>query len=171
MPLEAVSVTIAGAPFQVMERYEEGHELTAGEASALNQTLRENVRNNLAKKEGLTQADVDAYAAEYEFGVRTPGAGRTADPIMTEYMRLARVKIKEALKAKGKSADAEAINEAAKKMISTPHGEAIMALAKQRVEEAKSIASDVLGDIVNDIPEKAPAAAETAPPSEPQQAA
>lgn len=155
MSLEAVQLTIGGQTFNVMERYEEGHEITAGEASALNQVLRENIRNNLAKKEGLTQDQVDQYANEYQFGVRTPGAGRTADPVMTEYMRLARAKIKEALKAKGKTADADAINEAAKKMVSTPHGEQLMNLAKQRVEEAKSIASDVLGDIVNDIPEKA----------------
>lgn len=166
MSLEAVNVTIAGNQFTVMERYEEGHELTAGEASALNQTLRENVRNNLAKKENLTQADVDEYANEYQFGVRTPGTGRTSDPVMTEFMRLARAKIKDSLKAKGKTADADAINEAAKKLATMPQGEALMQLARQRVEEAKSIASDVLGDIVNDIPEKA-AVSENAPTEAP----
>lgn len=151
---EAVALTIGGNQFTVYSRYEEGHELTAGEASALNQTLRENVRNNLAKKEGLTQADVDAYASEYQFGVRTPGAGRTADPVMAEFMRLAKAKIREALKAKGKTADADAITAAAQSLATKPQGEAIMALAKQRVAEAQSVAADVLGDIVNDLPEK-----------------
>src|SRR6266446_4903096 len=64
-------ITIAAQTFNVPLRYEEGHELSAGEASALNQTYHENIRNNLAKKakEGtLTQADVDAYASEYQFG-------------------------------------------------------------------------------------------------------
>jgi hypothetical protein len=43
-------ITIAGQSFNVPIRYEEGHELTSGEASALNQTYHENIRNNLAKK-------------------------------------------------------------------------------------------------------------------------
>jgi len=159
--MERVELTIGGNVFTVMERYEEGHELTAGEASALNQTMRENVRNNLAKKEGLDQGYVDQYATEYQFGVRTPGTGRTTDPVITEFMRLARQKIKEALKANHKTADAEAINTAAKSMIGTPRGEPLMALAKQRVEEAKSVAAESLADLVAGIPEKqaeAPAA-------------
>ena len=155
MSLERVELTINSYPFTVMERYEEGHEITAGEASALNQTMRENIRNNLAKKEGLTQEQVDAYATEYQFGVRTPGTGRTTDPVISEFMRLARQKIKDALKAAGKSADAEAINAAAKSMIGHPKGEPLMALAKQRVEEAKSVAAESLADLVAGIPEKA----------------
>lgn len=155
MSLERVELTINSYPFTVMERYEEGHEITAGEASALNQTMRENIRNNLAKKEGLTQEQVDAYATEYQFGVRTPGTGRTTDPVISEFMRLARQKIKDALKAAGKSADAEAINTAAKSMIGTPRGEPLMALARQRVEEAKSVAAESLADLVAGIPEKA----------------
>lgn len=161
--MERVELTIGGSAFTVMERYEEGHELTAGEASALNQTLRENVRNNLAKKEGLDQAGVDAYANEYQFGVRTPGVGRTTDPVISEFMRLARAKIKDALKTAGKSADSEAINIAAKSMIGAPRGEPLMALAKQRVEEAKSVAAESLADLVAGIPEKAPAAAAPTP--------
>lgn len=160
MSLERVELSIAGSAFTVMERYEEGHELTAGEASALNQTLRENVRNNLAKKEGLTQEQVDAYATEYQFGVRTTGAGRTSDPVMAEYMRLAKDKIKQMLKAKGKKAEADAITLAAKNMLNTEHGKPIWALAQQRVQEQQSLAADALDDIVAGIPEKAPEAAE-----------
>lgn len=158
MSLERVELTIGGNAFTVMERYEEGHELTAGEASALNQTLRENVRNNLSKKENLSQEDVDAYAAEYQFGVRTPGAGRTSDPVMAEYMRLAKDKIKQMLKAKGKKADADKITEAAKNMLNTEHGKPIWALAQQRVQEQQSLAADALDDIVAGIPEKVEAA-------------
>lgn len=167
MSLERVELSIAGNAFTVMERYEEGHELTAGEASALNQTLRENVRNNLSKKTPLTQDDVDKYATEYNFGVRTPGAGRTSDPVMAEYMRLAKDKIKQMLKAKGKKAEADAITLAAKNMLSTEHGKPIWALAQQRVAEQQSLAADALDDIVAGIPE-APAKAEAAPEAQPQ---
>lgn len=161
MSLERQELTINGQTFTVMERYEEGHEITAGEASALNQTLRENVRNNLSKKEGLTQEQVDAYASEYAFGVRTAGVGRTSDPVMSEYMRLAKAKIKDMLKAKGKKADAEQITVAAKNMLNTPHGQPIWALAQQRVAEQQNLAADALDDIVAGIPEKA---AETSAP-------
>lgn len=157
--METATITIAGKAFNISDRYEEGHELTAGEASALNQTLRENVRNNLAKKADLTQEGVDEYAGSYIFGVRTAsGVGRTADPVMAEFMRLARDKIKTALKAANKKADSEAINAAAKGMVNSPHGAPLMELAKKRVAEAQSIASAELGDIIAGIPEKQPEA-------------
>src|ERR1019366_7774418 len=98
-------ITISGHPFNVPVRYEEGNELTAGEASALNQTYHENIRNNLAKKakEGvLTQVEVDAYAESYQFGVRTAGVGVTRDPVMAEAMRIAKKQIAELLKKSGK---------------------------------------------------------------------
>ena len=155
MALERQELTIAGQTFTVMERYEEGHELTAGEASALNQTLRENVRNNLAKKEDLSQEAVDQYATEYQFGIRTPGVGRTSDPVMAEYMRLARAKIKDLLKTQGKKADSDQINAAAKNLLERPAGQQLWELAKSRVAEAQTIASDELDSIVAGIPEKA----------------
>lgn len=156
MALERVEVTIAGKTYSIMERYEEGHEVTAGEASALNQTMRENIRNNLAslEKEGkLSQDEIDKYASEYQFGVRT-GGGRTTDPVMAEFMRLARVQIRDALKRAGKTADAEQVTAAAKALASHPKGEPIMALARQRVEQAKSVAASALDDIIGSIPDK-----------------
>jgi hypothetical protein len=166
MSLERQELTINGHTYTVMERYEEGHEITAGEASALNQTLRENVRNNLSKKEGLTQEAVDSYASEYQFGIRTAGTGgRTADPVMAEYMRLAKAKIKEMLKAKGKKADGDQITAAAKSMLNGPHGQPIWALAQQRVAEQQSLAADALDDIVAGIPEKAVEAPPAQPPA------
>jgi hypothetical protein len=163
---DVATITIAGNPFTIPDRYEEGHELSAGEASALNQTLRENVRNNLSKKEGLTQEAVNEYAASYQFGIRAAGAGRTADPVMAEALRMARAQIKEKLKTSGKKPSdysAEAINTAAKNALQHPQfGPPIMELARKRVAEAQSIASAELGDIINSIPEKQPEAA-TAP--------
>ncbi len=151
-------ITIAGAPFNVPVRYSEGHELTAGEASALNQTFHENIRNNLAKKakEGtLSQADVDAYAADYQFGVRAAGTGVTRDPVMSEAMRIAKKQLGEMLRKAGKKIGdytVEAINGAAKALLDkSPE---IMDLARQRVAEQQSLAQADLGDILSGLQEK-----------------
>ena len=97
----AEQITIAGSVFNVPVRYEEGHELTANEAAALNQTFHENLRNNFAKrvdsrkengeldsdvKEEL-QSELDSYADEYEFG--GPRGGAVRDPVMSEAMKMA----------------------------------------------------------------------------------
>ena len=44
------TITIAGKPFTVEPKFEAGHVLTANEASTLNQTWFENLRNNFAPK-------------------------------------------------------------------------------------------------------------------------
>lgn len=160
-------LTIAGQTFTVEPRYGEGHELTAGEASALNQTFFENIRNNMAKKvkDALEAGSFDAsafqqqiteYAGEYQFGIRSSSGPR--DPVMSEAMNLARAKIRELLKKSGKKADAEAVSAAAEKLLASPKGEPIMALARQRVEEAQALAADQLDDLISSIPEKAPEA-------------
>lgn len=157
-------ITIAGQSFNVPLRYEEGHELTSGEASALNQTYHENIRNNLAKKakDGeLTQADVDTYADSYQFGVRAAGTGVTRDPVMAEAMRIAKKQIGELLKQNSKSIrdyEASALNEAARKLIAKDS--AILTLAKQRVAEQQSLAQADLGDILSGLTEKPAAPAE-----------
>lgn len=151
-------ITIASQPFNVPVRYEEGHELTAGEASALNQTFHENIRNNLAKKakDGtLTQADVDDYAASYQFGVRAAGVGVTRDPVMSEAMRIAKKQLGELLRKAGKKIsdyEVTAINESAKKLLDkTPE---IMELARQRVAEQQALAQADLGDLLSGLVEK-----------------
>ncbi len=164
------TITIAGAPYQVPVRYEEGHELTAGEASALNQTFHENIRNNLAKKakEGsLTQAEVDAYSGSYQFGVRVGGGAPTRDPVMSEALRIAKDQIKAALKKKGRKVsdvEASAINEAAKKLVG--QNPQILELAKQRVAEQQAAATEDLSSLVADIPAK-PAEAPATPATPP----
>lgn len=154
-------ITIAGHQFKVPLRYEEGHELTENEASALNQTYHENLRNNFAKKveEGVAagkalealQTELDSYAENYQFGVRT-GGGAVRDPVMSEALRIAKDKIREHLKKKGKKlkdVDAKAITEKARELIArTP---AIMELAKQRVEEAQAAAADDLDSLTAGI--------------------
>lgn len=108
-------ITIQGQTFKVPIRYAAGHTLTEGEASALNQTLHENLRNNFAKKvaEGteagtgleVLQQQLDDYANEYQFGVRTGGGGFKGDPVMTLAMNISREMVRGAIKAKGLSAD------------------------------------------------------------------
>lgn len=168
--MESTSITISGAEFNVPLRFEEGHELTANEANALNQTFHENVRNNLAAKhkkgEPLDQSVVDKYAAEYQFGVRAAGAtGITRDPVKAEAMRLAIAQIRDALKKKGRKAESDAIREKAKELIASDRGAPLMALAQKRVEEQRAAAAVALDDLIVDMPEKAPEAtpAPTAP--------
>lgn len=166
-------ITIAGHSFNVPVRYEEGHELTAGEASALNQTYHENLRNNFAKKvkdAGASadvpalQAELDAYAAAYAFGVRTGGGGAPRDPVMAEAMSIAKGIIRAALKKKGKKVsevDPKAINDAAKKLIDRDHS--ITETAKARVAEAQAAASEDLSDLIADLPAKPEAPAPVQP--------
>lgn len=101
------TMKIAGQLFAIAAPFDEGHALTANEASAMNQLLAENIRNNFAKRvkdaddvAGL-QAELDNYVKEYEFGVRRSGGGRTGDPVEAEAMAIARSKVKQALQAKG----------------------------------------------------------------------
>lgn len=104
-------ITIQGLQFEVADRFAEGHTLKANEASSLNQTLRENIRNNLATKidkaktEGKSASEmqemVDEYAATYEFGVHV-GGGRVSDPIERELLDIAETKVKDAIKSAGK---------------------------------------------------------------------
>lgn len=160
-------ITIAGHPFNVPLRYEEGHELTAGEAQALNQTYHENLRNNFAKKvkehvekggkHHELQPELDKYAHEYQFGVRTGGGGVSRDPVMSMAMRIAKKKITELIAAKGKKAkdyEPAAITAAAKALLERPEGHAIIEVARARVEEEKNLASGNLGDLLEDLAQK-----------------
>jgi hypothetical protein len=152
-------ITIAGKIFNAPLRYEEGHELTAGEASALNQTFHENLRNNFAKKvkdaiesgafdQDAFQSEFSSYADTYEFGVRS-GGGVRSDPVMKEAMNIARGKLQERMRQKGIKAEASAVTEAAKKLIvKNPE---IMELARQRVAEAQAAAAEDLDDVLGEM--------------------
>lgn len=161
--MDTTTITIQGKDFSVPMRYPEGHELTAGEASALNQTYHENIRNNLAGKmkkgEDITQETVDAYAEAYQFGVRAAGGGAgSRDPVKSEAMRIATAKIREALKAKNQKAEATQIREAAERLITDPvRGAPIMEMARKRVEEARSVATANLDDLLGATTETVPA--------------
>jgi len=159
------SIMIAGENFNVPQPYVAGHVLTANEASSLNQTYAENVRNNMAgkvkahKEAGTFAADVfqgtvDDYCDTYEFGQRT-GGGRSGDPVMTEAMSITRDLVRQAISkanaadpTKPKLADVPAskISELAKAQLNKlddPRTVQIMNTAKARVEAAKELTLDI----------------------------
>lgn len=166
-------ITIAGYQFAAPMKYAEGDTLEANEASALNQTYHENLRNNFAKRvqeakdaagEGneLTsdvmeklKTEFTEYANTYEFGVRGGGGG-PRDPVRTEAMSLAREAIRSALKAKGKKltgknpdVTAEQISAAAEKLLSGEKGAKYFDLARERVAQQRAAADETL-DAVKD---------------------
>lgn len=166
-----VSIMIAGENFSVPQPYTAGHVLSSNEASSLNQTYAENVRNNLAskvkamKEAGTFEADVfqgtvNDYTEDYEFGQRT-GGGRSGDPVTTEAMSITRDLVRSAISkanhadpSKPKLADVSAaqISELAKKQLAKtddPRTQQIFATARARVEAAKELTLDVdAGDVV-----------------------
>lgn len=167
------SITIQGVELEVPQPYAEGHVLKAGEASALNQTLAENLRNNFApvikkvaaeyrKTNSLAddaevpasafdtdalQQQLDQYANDYEFGVRTGGGPRAPkDPVEREAYRIATEKVKTALTAKNikiNSVSKERMDELVRGVIAKYP--AITEEAQRRVNSAGQIALDSLG--------------------------
>lgn len=149
---ETTSITVQGQAVVVPQPFHEGYVLRANDASVLNQTYAENVRNNLSatvkalneakKSEKEIQAAVDEYVKGYDFGIRQGGGGRSADPVQTEAMEIARKKVKEALRKQGvKLADVPTadINKAAKEAIAKYPK--ILEMAKQMAElKAKAVA-------------------------------
>lgn len=138
--VQTKEITIAGKQYRVPVRYAIGHSLTAGEASALNQTFHENIRNNLSKKEGLTQEQVDEYAGEYQFGV-----SNRVDPVEREAFSIALEAVKAKLRKDGKKLadyETEQLNEMAEKVVEA--NPQITALAQKRVEEQRAAAAEIV---------------------------
>lgn len=155
------SITISGETFQVSKPYAEGHQLTANEASALNQTRIENLRNNFAAKVKdakaagafdlpTFQAQFTALDSAYVFGVRSAGGGGgpRLDPVEAEAMNIAREKVRAAIVKKGhKLSDVSAatITELAKKAVEA--NPSIRELAQARVTAAQNLADVDVGDL------------------------
>lgn len=120
--------------------FEEGHVCTANEAKALNQLLKENVRNNFASKikEDApipSQEEFDAYVSNYEFGIRSI---TSTDPVMKEMIKIAEGLVMKAIEKAGltkKSLGTEAFNKKVDEILANPEHEAkIRAKAEQIVE-------------------------------------
>ena len=148
-------ITIAGKPFDVPHRYEEGHQLTAAEAKALNQIFWENLRNNFqvrvnsAIKVGafdhkFLQDQLNDYARTYEFGSRAR-RGTFKDPFMDQAAKVAREKVHGDLRRDGidpKEVQSAVITARIKEAIAT--NPRIMQEARRRVIEMRAIAADDL---------------------------
>jgi len=154
-------ITIQGQVFRVPVRYSAGHTLTEGEASALNQTLHENLRNNFAKKvvegteAGLTmetmQQQLDDYASDYQFGVRTGGGGFRGDPVMTLALNTAREMIRNVIKTKKLNEDdwpASRISQAAKALLDSQGEDGkIITMARKTIEAEREAAKEAMNSV------------------------
>lgn len=161
MPENYDQITIQGHTFRVPIRYAAGHTLTDGEAGALNQTFHENLRNNFAKKvsEGtdagvsleVLQQQLDDYANEYQFGVRTGGGGFRGDPVMTLAMNISREMVRMAIKSKGLNLDdwpASRISTAAKALLESQGDDGkIITTARRQVEAEKEAAKEAMASV------------------------
>lgn len=154
-------ITIQGTVFKVPIRYAAGHVLTEGEASALNQTFHENLRNNFASKvrdgveAGLPietiQQQLDDYASDYQFGQRGGGGGFRGDPVMTLAMNIAREMVRNAVKTKGLDAEdwpASRVSQAARALIDS-QGESgkIVETARKQIEQERLAAQENMAAI------------------------
>lgn len=174
-------LTIQGLTFDVPTPYAEGHPLTAVEASTLNQTFAENLRNNFSKtvakakeeaekargeKAELTsdeitqlQTDFATYAAEYKFAGRS--APRTpVDPVLREANKMARELITAALKAQDiKVANLEdgQMDDLIEQLLAD--NPEIKVEAQTRIDKAKTMAAGIQLGTVKTKPAEAPAAA------------
>src|SRR5262245_22711029 len=154
-------ITIQGQTFKVPLRYAAGHPLTEGEAGALNQTLHENLRNNFAKKvsDGVEagipletlQQQLDDYANDYQFGVRTGGGGFRGDPVMTAAMNVARDLVRNAVKAKNLPADdwpASRVSQAAKALLDSQGEDGkIISMARKQIEAEREAAKEAMASV------------------------
>lgn len=174
------SVTVAGKTFTMPLPFDEGHILTAGEASQLNQVYHENLRNNVAKKvkeavdsnkfdQTEFQALIDKMASEYEFGKRRAGGPRAStDPILREALRLATEAISTKLRSQGKKpSEFSNLKEIAQKLVDT--NPIFKEKAAEIVAERQAVADATLSDVMNDLTVK-PVETKTTPEA-PAQAA
>lgn len=167
--MSATNLVIQGLTFEVAERYAEGHVLTVNEANVLNQTFRENVRNNCAKlvKVAIEAADgeisesayddlkisVELKAEAYEFGVRavaSTAAGK--DPVEKEAIRLAVIDIKDQIKSAGaavKDYPAAQIKGAA--VAAIEKHPIYLERARDEIKRRSEVAELALGDLMADL--------------------
>lgn len=168
------NITIQGLEFEVPRPFKAGpHELTAGEAHALNQTMAENLRNNFASviKDAMTayrkanslaedaevpvanldsdalQTELDKYAGEYKFREGGGGGMRTpTDPVEREANAIALAKVKAKFSEKGiklNSVSKEKMAELVKAVVEKYPD--IKAEAERRVKAAEGISLEGLG--------------------------
>ena len=157
-------LTIKGQVFEIADdpMIAVGIPLTEGMVSSLQQTRRENIRNNMSKRvedalngsETLPSDKYDElqrlvieYADKYEFGVRQAGAPRIADPVEKEARREAGEVIKAAYFRKhGDRLKGDALNEAVEQLMAAK-GDQYRERARERIREREAAGEDVLAAI------------------------
>lgn len=181
-----ITYAIGKIEVPVVTKFAEGHTLNAAEASALNQLVQENSRNNLYQRwkkedtEGTGKgaearlAEAIAYQNAYEFGGRK--AGRTTavahDPVRAEAMNIMIRAIKDQMAAKNMQikGKAEAIKKQAEVLLASekPVALATWAKAREYVAQLQAIGADELGDleILADAPVSTEGDAPTEAPAE-----
>lgn len=162
-------ITVQGLTFLHPCPFVEGHPMTAGEASQMNQVLGENLRNNFAAKikskieahkkannipddqeigaDVLDKDELDqefaTLAQKYEFGVRSAASGprAPADPVGKEAYKIAWDKVKLALTKKNIKLDSVTKEQKAAliEQVQAKYPE-IMEEAKRRVQATAEIA-------------------------------
>lgn len=148
-----VEFTCQGSTFTIPQPYVPGpRELTEGEASTLNQIFVENVRNNFAGKQKaraeknealLGQSDLDAYMAEYEFGVRKAGSGEARlTPVEREARRIARDRVTARLKELNRKVEKETMETLVSQLAAKPE---VIKEAEKRVKAVERISIEELG--------------------------
>lgn len=165
-------ITIQGTMFRVPIRYAAGHSLTEGEAGALNQTFHENLRNNFASRvrDGveagvameILQQQLDDYANDYQFGVRSGGGGYRGDPVMTLAMNIAREMVRAAVKSKGLDQDdwpASRVSQAAKSLLDSQGEDGkILQTARRQIEAEREVAKEAMASVNELLDQSAQAA-------------
>lgn len=160
-------VKISGVIFDAPQPYLEGHVCNSAEAHTLNQTLRENLRNNFTgqvdavkekavKERGegatLTEHELAAlaakfaeYSSSYRFGERKAGVV-TLDPIERESRKIARGILETAIREKGaEKPPKEKMEDLISQLVEK--NPAIGEEAKRRVAAVQAAASVSLGDL------------------------
>jgi hypothetical protein len=149
------NLTIEGEVFDIPDaaNIAVGVPMSEGHVASLQQTRRENIRNNFAKHVKAAKANggithelhdkLQAYAASYEFGVRQPGSPRVVrDPVEREAMKLIRSAISAAYRAKYNTAiDSDLLAELAAQSFELKGAE-YMKRAKKIVAERTAAANN-----------------------------
>lgn len=154
MPVE---VTIQGLTFTYEPRYSAGHTLDEGEAKALNQVMKENLRNNFAQKvsafqegavsEEIIQASFAEYVEKYRFSDRQT-VERPTNKVEQIHSKLIR-EMAEAVCRRNKTTFkdlSEARQEALLETIRASKPE-LLEEAKRRFEQLQSITAAALEDV------------------------
>lgn len=155
-------LTIKGHVFEVADApgIAVGVPMTEGHVAALQQTRRENIRNNMARavekvagesgeltaeQHQALQEQVNEYAEKYEFGVRAAGSPRVVDPVEKE----ARREIGEIIKSRyfalhNQRLKGEPLNEAIDQVLAGPKGEEYRTRARRALRDRERAGEDLL---------------------------